>query len=598
MALETDPIDYADVDSAGTHSAALPLAEAVNGFGAVVLTKEKFNALMRNASRWKRWLDQGRVPTPQAQGASTCRLSTTAFSFAAGGGLNKVVNVDTHYLIQGSYVSLSVARLAANIVSFTATATKDTHFYITPAGVITWDVVTIGVAAAPPVGTVHLHTFRTDGTDVTSQTTPAAFTAQRNLFAIPVETSAGITTTSLTASADSTLAVTSSNYALSITQSDGAGGGLYIANSGNGPKAALEILQTGDGTGLAINASAGLNAAISVIGSPSDSAVKIEAGAGQAGLYVQGAATGNYAVRLRGGAGQLYVLHAEAGAGGVGGDAGAGYFEGSGTGPGLHVRGGGGAGAYAAEFLAQNSTTVGAVYARTHTTATFASRAGYFQGHDQAAGLEAVSAGYYPAILTPDVTSPTYGHIFGAAQNAAPTQVGLGALACVAGTINGWGQANDSEPAWRWFHASPGGYVYGAAYQQSVTSTSSVSYSNLALADCTGMNAPKVAGEKVRISVKLRFRTGTATATGVDIRVIDFTADPGGASPLIVFEGSGTSTSSGMYLSGVNTNYNETLPFEFDYTIPSAGDRSFILQIRRWGAVSVTGHGSITIDGV
>lgn len=528
------------------------------------------NWLMRQITDWGRSLDASRLASTDLLDANVVqRVSTTALTITTGGGttLTAAITAGGVYYGKGERIDLTDAATVytgGNALVFPAASTRYVIARPQPAtgGAVSGSsTAELAISAVTPVaGWSTLMTVTTGAATITSAVQHGdvldAFQFGRPIiFADTLETLA-LATFSAPATFDD---LTDFNAKTTFTDVS-----EWSASSSD---PLILLTPTGSGGGLEIAAAGGTGVGLAVTG-----------GTAAAALAVSGAFAGGYAMTV-------------AGTGGAGGL----FVQGNGVGWGLAVNSGATAGSYGLVAIAQNDTG-NAIYAVSANSGTAPAIKG--AGSNLAAGVEAAATAYYPLLLSPDVSSPAYGHLFGDPQNAPPSQVGLGALACVAGAINGWGQANNSESAWRWFHASPGGYAYGAAYQQSVSSTSSVSYSNLALADLTGMNAPKVAGAKVRIAVKLRFRTTTAVATGVDIRVIDFTADPGGASPLILFEGSGTGTTSGMYLSGVNTNYNETFSFEFDYTIPATGDRSFILQIRRWGGVTVTGHGSITVDGV
>lgn len=616
------PLSYGWVDKNNANSYALTpeLPEATNGYNdGQIPPAKKYNHTMQRHAGWIAHLDAVAMRSDQLCGdTSVSRLSQYGFRFLTGAGLSQSVPDNSTYIIDGFIVDLALTRLGIEgYTPFLFTASKWTHWYISKDGV-SFSVVNIGVAASPPGGSYHLGTVVTNGTDVTSWVAGNSIFNDRTVNFAPNVSVAGTFTVESTMevndsavfNGDVTVNNTTTFNGVSewsvnsvapamIISNAGTGGGIIYTSNSNGPQPMVDLTKGAGSDGTVLKLTAGTGApsrALWIVGGDGDTAAYIEAGAGQYGLEVQGAATGTYAARFKGGMGQTYVAYFEAGAGGVGGDAGGALFTGVGLGSGIGVSGGTSAGAYAGQFLARNSTAQGAVFAQTHTTATTASRAGYFQGRDSAAGLEAVSAGYYPLILTPDTTSPTYGHILAAAQDAAPTQPSSGSMAYVAGAINGWGQGNATDGAFRWFWSSKGGYVYGASYNQNAQSTSNVNYTTVATVSLSGANAPKVSGELIRARATIRFRCNTAgTPTGVDVRIRDTTSGV----DVIEYATAGFATTSGFYLAAVTVNWEtSTVTIEKDYTLPASGNRTFTLDIRRQGAITVTGQGSLVVQGV
>ena len=175
MAIADDPIDVCMVDETETLQHALPLAESVTGFANdQELPADKFNTIARSAAIWKRWLDQGRLPTRDAVGKTTSRLSSDVFEYTTVPGLVQSLTVDeTFYLINGYFVRLSVDRIEAaglsNITTRTFVASKDTHFYLEADGTIEAVEVTVGTPPSPGPGQWHLKTVTTNATDVIGQ---------------------------------------------------------------------------------------------------------------------------------------------------------------------------------------------------------------------------------------------------------------------------------------------------------------------------------------------------------------------------------------------------------------------------------------------
>lgn len=198
MTIATDPVDRAEIDSAGGNSAALPLAQSVNGWnGGDFLEHDKLNAVTRNAALWKEWLDQTRANTEQLGFSSTFRTSSTNFGYGVGVGLvARQVQDDSHLVVTGKYVVLTLARLLRyqpTIHTHTFTASMTHHFYIDAGGVIVVSVVALGTPAAPGVGFVTLHSVDTDGAGISAETPGSAFSLPVIRMSTPLEIATTLT---------------------------------------------------------------------------------------------------------------------------------------------------------------------------------------------------------------------------------------------------------------------------------------------------------------------------------------------------------------------------------------------------------------------
>lgn len=175
MTIATDPVDRAEIDSVGGNSAALPLAQSINGWnGGDFLEYDKLNVVMRNAAQWKEWLDQSRADTSQLGFSSSFRCSATQFGYGTGIGLvDRLVQDDSYYVVLGRYVPLTLARLLRyqpTIYTHTFTASKTHHFYVDAGGEIIIDVVPL---ATPPLVILNyelLVSVDTDATGITGET--------------------------------------------------------------------------------------------------------------------------------------------------------------------------------------------------------------------------------------------------------------------------------------------------------------------------------------------------------------------------------------------------------------------------------------------
>lgn len=222
MTIATDPIDRAEIDSAGGNSAALPLAQAINGWnGGDFLEHDKLNAVMRSAALWKLWLDQTRADHRQLGYSGSFRGSATVFSYGGvGPGLARAVVDDSHLVVLGLYVPLTLARLAyyqPGVANYVFTASMTHHFYVAADGAITVSVVALGTPAAPPVGTETLLSVDTNATDVTAETQGPSFAAQLVVNESPQQIDSTLTVNGA-ATINAPLTVTNGNVTIDKTE--------------------------------------------------------------------------------------------------------------------------------------------------------------------------------------------------------------------------------------------------------------------------------------------------------------------------------------------------------------------------------------------
>ena len=183
MTVQTDPIDPCWVDETEAAQVSLPLPESVSGFGEnQEFRHDKGNTIFRSAATWKVWLDGTKLPIPEAITAGSCRLGP-AFAYTTLGGLTEDIVDETSLVVLGRYVSMTddriTARGQADLLSYTFTATKDHHFYISADGLIEVDIVTVGAPASPGAGQVLLHSVETNATDIVGQTEGPLFAERR-----------------------------------------------------------------------------------------------------------------------------------------------------------------------------------------------------------------------------------------------------------------------------------------------------------------------------------------------------------------------------------------------------------------------------------
>lgn len=377
---------------------------------------------------------------------------------------------------------------------------------------------------------------------------------------------------------------------LEVSQS-GTGPALQVYSGATHASGLIDVLEFG---GTAIRVQSVHGSAIFAAGgdNPNAPTATLQAGDGSFALLANGSATYSGAVaRIAGGAASSYAL--EAGDfGGVASNTGGAYLKARGSGEALLAEGGTADGAFAVRAVAKNSTARGAVYALSHTTATNDARAGYFEGLDQAAGLEAKSPNYYPIIATPDATSPQHGALLLGVQDAKPAQVTTGGVAYLSGTMQSLAVASFQDSTWRLAWTSPDGFVYGSALGITGSNSNSAVYSTHATINLAGGNAPKRAGHVLKFAVALRARVATSgTPGGIDIRIRDTTS----GATVIEFLGTGISGTGGFYIPGVTNRMEINPTFEVEYPVPAAGARTFVLEVKTQTAVAIGTYGGFSV---
>jgi hypothetical protein len=233
----------------------------------------------------------------------------------------------------------------------------------------------------------------------------------------------------------------------------------------------------------------------------------------------------------------------------------------------------------------QQGGTGYAVYATTSATATSAARAVRAVASGAATGLEAVAASSIGADNAAVRASVTGGfasselHFVGRAGDSTTTSAGRVNQNTTTGTLT------ISDPyvgEQKDFHASRGGLALGCGANNSATNTNnnSAAYTTAAILNLVGLNAPRRAGVKV----VLRFscsagRTSTVNPTGIiDFQLIDVTANPG----VHIFrrQGAGNLVGAGYILTENSLGWQKCITFDFEYTIPAAGDRIFHCEFK------------------
>lgn len=254
------------------------------------------------------------------------------------------------------------------------------------------------------------------------------------------------------------------------------------------------------------------------------------------------------------------------------------------------------AGANAILGLLRNNTGF-AVYGQTAAAATSVSRAGYFSANGNGVGLECIAALNHPLVLSPKVSAPTNGALLqNGTLNAVPTNVASGQLAHVGSTFNTWMHSSFVESAWRAFWSSLGGFCFGESSNQFVTNNDAAVYTTLCTVTLTAPNEPKLAGQRVRITLTAR---GGALTTGtpgyIDVRIRDTTAGVN----ILTRAGTGITAASGYYFPNAAGAMEREIAIDTMYIIPTAGSRTFVAEVKKntAGTNQITVQGSMVITG-
>lgn len=577
---------WVDKNNVNSYAVALDIPEAASGYndGAIPPAK-KYNMVMQRHAGWAAHLDGRAMRSEHIMGSVTCRISSGSFAFTPAVGLTHPVAADSAYVINGYIVDLPVSRLVNDGLSpFVFTASKWTHWYIDKDGV-SFSIVNIGVAAAPAAGQAHLGTAVTSAVALTGWVAGSSSFTDRRVLITPTLRTLG------------TLDVVGAAQFSSTAQFSG--GTTFNAASGwsvNSPTAAILVSQLGTGPGIQLLSSTA-DRLLDIISSGSGAAMKaVNSGSGYA---IWGIGNGSSSTAFFENSDDQYAVEAISGPnasyaagffGNPSGDASGVYMRGHGEGSGGYAESGTTNGAVGFEAQATNSTGHGIV-GRTNTSATTAARGGYFVGRDSAAGLEAESALYYAAVITPKVAAPTYGAMLFATQLAAPTDFSSGSLAYTSAL--GFCHGSFSDSGYRSFWSTLGGFCYGHASGGPTTNSNNAVYTQLCSVTLSNANAPKLAGKSIRITVLVRLGTAAGTATYADIQVRDSVAGI-----LMTRAGNGLLVGSGYYIPAIAGDWSATASFEFEYAVPLAGSRTIILEFKRNAAVTVYAHGTLTVQGM
>lgn len=367
------------------------------------------------------------------------------------------------------------------------------------------------------------------------------------------------------------LGITTGLGAAVEAQSATAGPGFYADHSGTGE--GVLVVHTGAGTaGLFSNSSTGL--ALDVVGSDAIQASNFQGGVGQAGVV---AVSGVNATTAIGALGDGTAMGVDA------------------------VGGSGGAAATGARGTAAHADAAGVV-GRSAAAASTSGRGVYAEGRGSGAALEAVASANYAAILQGDTTSPVFPAMLMVGTNARPSDVTAGGVSYNS-TEDQIVTASALDTNYRGIWTTTGGkataYTASANAAQNMAATiGSAAWVTAATCSSALGNAPKVAGREAILRFRCEARNAGVFANNVlNVRLYDVTA--GAVMSGSARFGFGNGDTAGFTLADSGTDWQRSIVYDFRFTMPAAGQRTWRVEIRaEYSTGIVLRDCSLTLEGL
>lgn len=345
-------------------------------------------------------------------------------------------------------------------------------------------------------------------------------------------------TAAATAVEGNTFAGTGTGVAAVMTGTLAGGAGLRATANGATAADALVVDHAGTGRGAIITHTGASGIALRVSGNTGDAAIEASAAGNQSAIIANAAGTG---------VGVIGVSSATLGSVGVYG------VLANNTGAGVYGITGGGAGTTATGVLGEGLASGAAV------RGTGTNHAGGVFSSTNAAGV---------ALFFPGKASD-------------PTNVFDGRLDFNT-TTRTLVLSDSSDIAYRDVWTSRGGLAIGATTGDSATTLGGAVWVTLCTLTLAGSNAPHRGG----VTIVLRFMgtarsvAGAGVANTLNIRIRD-TAIPL-PSTIVTYLGAGAGAGAGFYLppAPATFDWTTTIGFDVSYTIPSAGNRTFVAEIQ------------------
>lgn len=570
------------------------------------------NWLFNYCGAWSRELDQSRLAAVDVLTDLQPQLlqgSGGGFALPTGSGLLNLLPTDGGaYVVLGRRVSITAAELTAKYpTGWTLPNGSTVYAHLreeTSAGGSSTGDLLISTNAVEP-GYEQIWTGTTDATDLVSQATTAQTALQ---WTAPIDMSKRLSIT------DST-----NETAFEVFASNTFVPGVYVHSTLGGTAIQADI-GASSGTGFATSVEAAAGIAYSAVLTDSltngagYSALLFGAGNDAEGVTVQHAGTGQGVRVVHTGTGN--ALYSEAQSTGLaaqfvggsnasavtvtGGATQALNATGSGSGAGIRAASGATAGANALNAVTSNTSGF-AVNASTIGGALSTARAVKATANGSAIAGEFISADNYALTVQGDTSSPQFGEMHFAGQNADPVQVFDGAM--MWHTVQRQLKLSDAnDGTFRGVWTSIGGHTHGQSITSFASTSGGVTWVNAGTVALTGSNGPKQANRVLEVQWRAEVQSLVAVANTLNVRlrdpasVVDIGFGPG---VLVARTGTGSGNSAGFLLPDPSTSWQRNVELSTRYTIPAAGDRTIVAEIQTATASNIRVRDAVlTCDGL
>lgn len=257
--------------------------------------------------------------------------------------------------------------------------------------------------------------------------------------------------------------------------------------------------------------------------------------------------------------------------------------QGDGTGAGLRALSGTTAGANGVTASCSNNSGFG-LSATTSAGATSSSRGVRAIGLNNGVGIEATAVSGEGGRFSASGASGAALYLPGKASN--PTNTFDGRMDWNT-TARALAVSDQDDNDYRYVWTSLGGLALGQTTGNSATTAGGAAWVLAATLNLTGSNAPKRASRTLvlRFTCMSRSILGVGVANTLNVRIRDTTA----AVTIITRAGAGAGAAAGYYIPPAPAAFDWTTAVVLDvaYTIPSAGDRTFVVEIQTGGANNI-----------
>lgn len=264
---------------------------------------------------------------------------------------------------------------------------------------------------------------------------------------------------------------------------------------------------------------------------------------------------------------------------------------GSGSGAGLRSLSGLTSGANSINAVMGNTTGFG-VYSQTSGSATNASRAVRAQAFNQGIAVDATAVSNDAVLATVSGSSGSSVHIIGRASDSTSTS---GGRIDYNTTTNTYTLSDPTGAEQRDAWSSRGGCTVGFGSAGVVLSNNNNAvYTTAATLALTNANAPRRAGRTILLRFSFSVRSPGGLANILDVRIRDTTDNV----TILANVGAGTASNAGYLIPAIKWDAGTGVPastqewglpqfVEVSYTVPAAGDRTFVAEFKTNTANSI-----------